>query len=161
MLLCLGDAALQTSVDIKCFVHRFGSLWKNSGCSVDTRQHYSSWSLRPLLTELVNSAYMKTERNRWVIITLLYTKLYIYIYKYYYYHYYYECDTSSPHIGGRRPAKQKKKGKPDFRRMSVVNFKCVRLSQFLNYLVLYFLRTCNQLPSSTAIVFTSLTTEGT
>lgn len=34
--------------------------------------------------------------------------------------------------------------KLDFRRMSVVNFKCVRLPRFLNYLVLYFLRTNSQ-----------------
>jgi hypothetical protein len=35
----------------------------NSGCSVDTRQHYSSafffWSLLPLLAELVDSANKK------------------------------------------------------------------------------------------------------
>jgi hypothetical protein len=46
-----------------------------------------------------------------------------------------------------------------FRRMSVVNFKCVHMSQFLNYLVLHFLRTCNQLPSLPATVTASLTTE--
>lgn len=44
-----------------------------------------------------------------------------------------------------------------FRRTSVVNFKCARLSRFLNYLVLYFLRTNTQLPTSPPMVYTSVT----
>jgi hypothetical protein len=44
-----------------------------------------------------------------------------------------------------------------FRRTSDVNYKCARLSQFLNYLVLYFVRTNTQLPLSSAMVYTSVT----